>query len=255
MEPEPLAPTPRTAVVTGAGSGIGRAVARQLLEAGFAVALTGRREDALRETAEDRSNALVVPADISEPEQVAQLFDSVRQAWGRLDVLFNNAGTFGPAAAIDEIGLADWNATVAVNLTGAMLCAAEAFRIMKGQQPQGGRIINNGSISAHVPRPRSVAYAATKHALTGLTKSIELDGRPYGISCGQIDIGNTATAIMAHTGAGTGALQPDGSRRPEPTFDVEEAARAVVLMATLPAQATINQLTITAAGMPYIGRG
>jgi len=255
MEAEPLAPRQRTAVATGAGSGIGRAVARQLLEAGFAVALAGRREDALRESAEGHASALVVPADVSDPEQVAQLFGAVRQAWGRLDVLFNNAGTFGPAAAIDEISLADWNATVGVNLTGAMLCAAEAFRIMKDQQPQGGRIINNGSISAHVPRPRSVAYAASKHALTGLTKSIELDGRAYGISCGQIDIGNPSTAIRAHTGAESGALQPDGSRRPEPTFDVQEAARAVVLMATLPPQATINQLTITAAGMPYIGRG
>ncbi|WP_336714826.1 SDR family oxidoreductase [Arthrobacter sp. USHLN218] len=255
MDPDPSAPHLRTAVVTGAGSGIGRAVAQQLLDAGFAVALAGRRVEALHETAAGHGKALVVPADITDAGQVQALFGRVRDAWGRLDVLFNNAGSFGPSAAVDEIGLADWNATISVNLTGAMLCAAEAFRIMKGQQPQGGRIINNGSISAHVPRPRSVAYAATKHALTGLTKSIELDGRPYGISCGQIDIGNTATAIVAHTGADTGALQPDGSRRPEPTFDVEEAARAVVLMATMPAQATINQLTITAAGMPYIGRG
>jgi len=255
MDRDPSAPQMRTAVVTGAGSGIGRAVARQLLDAGFAVALAGRRVEALHETASGHGEALVVPADITDAGQVEALFGRVSEAWGRLDVLFNNAGSFGPAAAVDEIDLVDWNATIAVNLTGAMLCAAEAFRIMKGQQPQGGRIINNGSISAHVPRPRSVAYAATKHALTGLTKSIELDGRPYGISCGQIDIGNTATAIVAHTGADTGAWQPDGSRRPEPTFDVEEAARAVVLMATMPAQATINQLTITAAGMPYIGRG
>jgi NAD(P)-dependent dehydrogenase (short-subunit alcohol dehydrogenase family) len=156
---------------------------------------------------------------------------------------------------VDEISLAEWNATVAVNLTGAMLCAGEAFRLMKAQQPQGGRIINNGSISAQTPRPRSVAYAATKHAITGLTKSIDLDGRPYGISCGQIDIGNAATGMMHDVGAAAGALQPDGRRLVEPTFDVEEAARAVVLMATLPAAATINQLTITATGMPYLGRG
>lgn len=249
------APQAGTAVVTGAGSGIGRAVARQLLAAGFSVALAGRRPELLAETAEDNPAALVVPTDITDPEAVESLFASVRERWGRLDLLFNNAGTFGPAAGIDEISLAEWNDTVAVNLTGAMLCAAAAFRQMKAQQPQGGRIINNGSISAHTPRPRSVAYAATKHALTGLTKSIELDGRPYGISCGQIDIGNTATGLLHGAGISDGALQPDGSRRVEPTFDVEEAARAVVLMATLPAQANINQLTITASGMPYIGRG
>jgi NAD(P)-dependent dehydrogenase (short-subunit alcohol dehydrogenase family) len=255
MTSQASAPQVGTAVVTGAGSGIGRAVARQLLAAGFSVALAGRRAEQLAETAGDNPAALVVPADITDPEAVDRLFNTVRERWGRLDLLFNNAGTFGPAAGIDEISLADWNDTVAVNLTGAMLCAAAAFRQMKAQQPQGGRIINNGSISAHTPRPRSVAYAATKHALTGLTKSIELDGRPYGISCGQIDIGNTSTGLLHGAGISDGALQPDGSRRVEPTFDVEEAARAVVLMATLPAQANINQLTITASGMPYIGRG
>lgn len=255
MTSQASAPQAGTAVVTGAGSGIGRAVARQLLAAGFSVALAGRRPELLAETAEDNPAALVVPTDIRDPEAVDRLFNTVRERWGRLDLLFNNAGTFGPAAGIDEISLADWNETVAVNLTGAMLCAAAAFRQMKAQQPQGGRIINNGSISAHTPRPRSVAYAATKHALTGLTKSIELDGRPYGISCGQIDIGNTSTGLLHGAGISDGALQPDGSRRVEPTFDVEEAARAVVLMATLPAQANINQLTITASGMPYIGRG
>jgi NAD(P)-dependent dehydrogenase (short-subunit alcohol dehydrogenase family) len=255
MTSQASAPQAGTAVVTGAGSGIGRAVARQLLAAGFSVALAGRRPELLTETAEDNPAALVVPTDITDPEAVDRLFDTVRERWDRLDLLFNNAGTFGPAAGIDEISLADWNDTVAVNLTGAMLCAAAAFRQMKAQQPQGGRIINNGSISAHTPRPRSVAYAATKHALTGLTKSIELDGRPYGISCGQIDIGNTSTGLLHGAGISDGALQPDGSRRVEPTFDVEEAARAVVLMATLPAQANINQLTITASGMPYIGRG
>jgi NAD(P)-dependent dehydrogenase (short-subunit alcohol dehydrogenase family) len=255
MTSQASAPQAGTAVVTGAGSGIGRAVARQLLAAGFAVALAGRRPGLIEETAEDHPAALVVPTDITDPEAVDRLFNTVRGRWGRLDLLFNNAGTFGPAAGIDEISLADWNDTVAVNLTGAMLCAAAAFRQMKSQQPQGGRIINNGSISAHTPRPRSVAYAATKHALTGLTKSIELDGRPYGISCGQIDIGNTSTGLLHGAGISDGALQPDGSRRVEPTFDVDEAARAVVLMATLPAEANINQLTITASGMPYIGRG
>jgi NAD(P)-dependent dehydrogenase (short-subunit alcohol dehydrogenase family) len=246
---------PRTAVVTGAGSGIGRAVARQLIGSGWQVALAGRRPEPLEETAAGSGQALCVAADVSDSDDVARLFRAVASEWGRLDVLFNNAGVFGPAAAVDEISLADWNATVAVNLTGAMLCAAEAFRLMKAQRPQGGRIINNGSISAHSPRPRSVAYAATKHALTGLTKSIDLDGRPYGISCGQIDIGNASTGIMSEIGVGDGALQADGRRLVEPMFNVEEAARAVVLMATLPAQATINQLTITASGMPYLGRG
>ncbi|MFD1214550.1 SDR family oxidoreductase [Arthrobacter sp. GCM10027362] len=247
--------TPRIAVVTGAGSGIGRAVARQLLDAGWHVALAGRRPEALAETAAGHTAALCVAADITKAGDVARLFGTAADAWGRLDVLFNNAGIFGPPAGIDEISLADWNEVVAVNLTGAMLCAAEAFRRMKSQQPQGGRIINNGSISAHSPRPRSVAYAATKHAVTGLTKSIDLDGRAYGISCGQIDIGNAATGMMHDVGAGVGALQADGHKLVEPTFDVEEAARAVVLMATLPAAATINQLTITASGMPYQGRG
>jgi NAD(P)-dependent dehydrogenase (short-subunit alcohol dehydrogenase family) len=254
MSPDP-AGRPSVAVVTGAGSGIGRAVARQLLGAGWNVALAGRRPGPLEEAAAEDPGTLCVPADVTDPDDAARLFRTVADAWGRLDLLFNNAGTFGPAAGVDEISLADWNATVAVNLTGAMLCAAEAFRLMKAQQPQGGRIINNGSISAQTPRPRSVAYAATKHAITGLTKSIDLDGRPYGISCGQIDIGNAATGMMSAVGAAAGALQPDGRRLAEPTFDVEEAARAVVLMATLPAAATINQLTITATGMPYLGRG
>jgi NAD(P)-dependent dehydrogenase (short-subunit alcohol dehydrogenase family) len=230
-------------------------VARQLLAAGYRVALAGRRPGPLEETAAGHRLALCVDADISDPAQVARLFRTVASAWGRLDLLFNNAGVFGPAAGVDQVRLADWNAAIAVNLTGTMLCAAEAFRMMKAQEPQGGRIINNGSISAQSPRPLSVAYAATKHAVTGLTKSIDLDGRPYGISCGQIDIGNASTGIMAAIGVGEGALQADGSRAVEPTFDVEDAARAVVLMATLPAQATINQLTITASGMPYLGRG
>lgn len=245
----------RIAVVTGAGSGIGRAVAHAFLDAGWAVALAGRRREPLQETAQGRELAHIVPTDISRPDDVANLFAEVRERWGRLDLLFNNAGTYGPAGAIDEISVEEWTSTVATNLTGSFLCAAEAVRSMKDQDPQGGRIINNGSIAAHSPRPRSVAYTATKHAMTGLTKSIELDGRPYGITCGQIDIGNTHTALMATLGVGEGALQADGTRRIEPTFPVEEAARTVLHMAQLPASASIGTVVMTASGMPFIGRG
>lgn len=247
--------TPRVAVVTGAGSGIGRAVARLLLADGYAVALAGRRERQLLETAGGHQYALSVNCDVTRADDVERLFAAVRQRWERVDLLFNNAGVFGPAASVDEISLADWNSTLAVNLTGSMLCAAAAVRAMKGQDPQGGRIINNGSISAHSPRPRTVAYAVTKHAMTGLTKSIELDGRDFGITCGQIDIGNTATEIMDTIGVGDGALQPDGSRRVEPTFPVEDAARAVLMMANMPPTASVGSVVITAAGMPFIGRG
>jgi NAD(P)-dependent dehydrogenase (short-subunit alcohol dehydrogenase family) len=247
---------PRVAVVTGAGSGIGRAVARRLLEEGWNVALAGRRAAPLAESAEGFADrALLVAADVSAADDVERLFAEVTRRWGRVDVLFNNAGTFGPSGDVSEISPADWEAVVGVNLTGSFLCAAAAFRAMKSQSPQGGRIINNGSISAHTPRPKSVAYTATKHAITGLTKSIELDGRPYGITCGQIDIGNTRTEIMTALGVGQGALQADGSRRIEPTFPVEEAANAVVLMASLPPEATIGSLLITASGMPFVGRG
>lgn len=251
---------PRVAVVTGAGSGIGRAVARLMLAEGYRVALAGRRGEALLETArvtgtDSHPDALVVPCDVTVPDDVERLFAAVAARWGRVDVLFNNAGVFGPAAAVDEISLADWNEVVAVNLTGSMLCAAAAVRAMKAQVPQGGRIINNGSISAHSPRPRTVAYAVTKHAMTGLTKSIELDGRGFGITCGQIDIGNTATDIMDTIGVGEGALQADGSRKVEPTFPVADAARAVLLMAGMPATASVGSLVVTAAGMPFVGRG
>lgn len=245
----------RVAVVTGAGSGIGREVARQLLADGYRVALAGRREAQLTETGDGSPDALVVPCDVTRPDDVERLFDAVRQKWGRVDVLFNNAGVFGPAAGVDEISLEDWNATLAVNLTGSMLCAAAAVRAMKAQEPQGGRIINNGSISAHSPRPRTVAYTVTKHAMTGLTKSIELDGRGYGITCGQIDIGNTATDIMDTIGVGSGALQADGSRKVEPMFPVADAARAVLMMANMPASASVGSVVVTAAGMPFIGRG
>ncbi|MEE2570340.1 SDR family oxidoreductase [Pseudarthrobacter sp. J64] len=247
--------SPRVAVVTGAGSGIGRAVARLMLAEGYRVVLAGRREDALAETADGDPHALVVPCDVTVPDDVERLFAAALQQWGRVDVLFNNAGVFGPAGSVDEISVADWNAVVAVNLTGSMLCAAAAVRAMKAQSPQGGRIINNGSISAHSPRPRTVAYAVTKHAMTGLTKSIELDGRGFGITCGQIDIGNTATDIMDTIGVGEGALQADGSRKVEPTFPVADAARAVLLMAGMPASASVGSLVVTAAGMPFVGRG
>lgn len=245
----------RVAVVTGAGSGIGRAVAQLMLSDGYRVALAGRREPQLLETAGGHPDALVVPCDVTEPADVERLFAAVLRRWGRADVLFNNAGVFGPAASVDEISLEDWNATLAVNLTGSLLCAAAAVRAMKTQNPQGGRIINNGSISAHSPRPRTVAYTVTKHAMSGLTKSIELDGRGFGITCGQIDIGNTATEIMDTIGIGSGALQADGSRRVEPMFPVEDAARAVLLMANMPASANVGSLMVTAAGMPFVGRG
>jgi NAD(P)-dependent dehydrogenase (short-subunit alcohol dehydrogenase family) len=242
-----------TAVVTGAGSGIGRHVARALLGAGYRVALAGRREEALRETAEGSDAALVVPADVGVPESVANLFDEVRRAWGRVDLLVNNAGTFGPGGAVDEISYEDWQRALATNLTGAFLCSQHAVRLMKEQRPQGGRIINNGSISAHTPRPGSVAYTATKHAITGLTKSISLDGRAYDVACGQIDIGNAATEMTA--GIAEGARQADGRTMPEPTFDVEHVARAVLYMASLPLDANVQFMTITATKMPFIGRG
>lgn len=245
----------RTAVVTGAGSGIGRAVTRALLEAGFRVVLAGRREDALHETADGHPDALVVPTDVTVEAEVDALFARTVAEWGRVDVLFNNAGVFGPTASAAEISLADWQQTLDVNVTGSLLCAGAAMRTMIAQQPPGGRIINNGSISAHVPRPLSVAYTVTKHAISGLTKSIDLDGRAHGITCGQIDIGNARTSIMADIGVGSGALQPDGSRRVEPTFDVTDAARAVVFMAQLPPDANVGTLTIAASGMPFGGRG
>jgi NAD(P)-dependent dehydrogenase (short-subunit alcohol dehydrogenase family) len=241
------------AVVTGAGSGIGRQVARALLHDGYRVALAGRRADALRETAEGAGDALVVPGDVGSEASVEALFEEVRRAWGRVDLLVNNAGTFGPPGAVDEISYDDWQRTVDTNLTGAFLCARHAVRAMKRQRPRGGRIINNGSISAHAPRPGSAAYTATKHAITGLTKSISLDGRAYDIACGQIDIGNAATEMTA--GIAEGAFQADGRRMKEPTFDVEHVARAVLYMASLPLDANVQFMTITATTMPFIGRG
>jgi NAD(P)-dependent dehydrogenase (short-subunit alcohol dehydrogenase family) len=224
-------------------------VAVALIEAGWRVALAGRREETLRETAGGAENALVVPADVTDPETVRRLFSGL----DRVDLLFNNAGHFGVPAAIEDVKLEDWNDVVATNLTGAFICAQEAFRAMKEQRPQGGRIINNGSISAHVPRPYAVAYTATKHAITGLTKSLSLEGRRYDIACGQIDIGNAATQM---TEAMTrGVPQADGSLTPEPVMDVQPVADAVLYMANLPLDANVQFMTVMATKMPFVGRG
>jgi NAD(P)-dependent dehydrogenase (short-subunit alcohol dehydrogenase family) len=248
------------AVVTGAGSGLGRNIAGALLGAGWQVALAGRRAGALRETAEaaqaaggSPDAALAVPTDVTSPPSEAALFDAVDRRWGRLDLLVNNAGLFGPAGPADEIDLADWQHVVDTNLTGAFLCAQHAVRMMKAQDPRGGRIINNGSISAHVPRPGSICYTATKHAITGLTKSLSLDGRAFDIACGQIDIGNAATEMTQRFGRGV--PQADGSIAAEPTFDARHVADAVLYMASLPLDANVLFLTITATKMPYVGRG
>ncbi|OZM82217.1 3-oxoacyl-ACP reductase [Pseudonocardia sp. MH-G8] len=241
------------AVVTGAGSGIGRVVATALLGAGYRVALAGRRGAALEETAGGHADALVVPTDVGDADSVAGLFAAVLQRWGRVDLLVNNAGMFGPSGTVDEIAVEDWTATVTTNLTGSFLCAREAFAAMRAQEPQGGRIINNGSLSAHVPRPGSAAYTSTKHAITGLTKTLALDGRPYGIACGQIDIGNAASDMTA--GMAGGVPQADGSIRPEPRFDPAHVADAVLMMARLPLDANVPFMTIMATNMPFLGRG
>ncbi len=249
--------TSGVAVVTGAGSGLGRGIARALLAAGWQVAAAGRREQALLETVASSGSgadsALAVPTDVTAPESVASLFQTVERRWGRLDLLVNNAGVFGPAGAVDELSLAHWQQVLDTNLTGAFLCAQQAVRMMKAQSPRGGRIINNGSVSAHSPRPRSVAYTASKHAMTGLTKSLSLDGRAFGIACGQIDIGNAATDMTQPIGAG--AVQANGSLAAEPMFDAEHVAAAVLYMASLPLDANVQFLTITATAMPFIGRG
>lgn len=245
----------RIAVITGAGSGIGRASALALARDGWSVALAGRRKDALEETAGmgDAARMLVVPTDVTDPDQVAALFAKVKQTYGRLDMLFNNAGGNVPMTNFGDFTYEMWTKVVAVNLNAMFLCANAAFRMMRDQSPQGGRIINNGSISAHAPRPGSVAYTATKHAVTGLTKTISLDGRPYDIACGQIDIGNTATDMTA--GMSAGSLQADGSMRPEPTFNVQHVVDALLYMANLPLEANVQFMTVMATTMPYIGRG
>ncbi|HZD67157.1 MAG TPA: SDR family oxidoreductase [Acidimicrobiales bacterium] len=245
----------RVALVTGAGSGIGRAVASELGGEGFALVLVGRRRQALEETAEQvvAPGVQVVPTDVRDPAAVASLFGGTRARFGRLDLLFNNAGVGTPPIPIEDLTLDHWRAAVDTNLTGTFLCAQQAVRIMKDQSPQGGRIINNGSISAYAPRPNAAPYTATKHAVTGLTKAIALDGRRYNIACGQIDIGNAATELTARMGEGV--LQPDGVRRPEPTMDVNEVARAVGYMASLPLDANVLFLTVMATKMPFVGRG
>jgi len=250
-------PAHRIAVVTGAGSGIGAAAALALAGEGWQVTLAGRRAEALDSVAArgtDLPGGLdPVPTDVTNEDSVVALFDLAVQRYGRVDLLFNNAGRSLPAGDPDEVSLADWNAIVAVDLTGAFLCTREAFRVMRRQDPQGGRIINNGSISAHAPRPGSIGYTATKHAITGLTKSTALDGRPYDIACGQIDIGNAATDMT--TRMAQGLQQADGSVRPEPRMDVADVGRAVVFMAGLPLDSNVATMTVMATKMPYIGRG
>lgn len=240
-------------VVTGASSGIGRAVAERALATGWSVALMARRAEALAEVAAGHEAALAQPGEVTDAAAVQHAFDATIARFGRIDVLFNNAGVFPPAALIDEIAPEDWRAAVDVNLTGMFLAARAAFGAMRRQAPAGGRIINNGSIAAHAPRPGSVAYTATKHAITGLTKALELDGRAFGITCGQIDIGNARTALSA--GFDAGMAQPDGSRRPEPMMELAPVVDAVMLMAGMPTGATVPFLTVTATGMPWLARG
>jgi NAD(P)-dependent dehydrogenase (short-subunit alcohol dehydrogenase family) len=240
-------------VITGASAGIGRATAERFLDAGWQVALLARRAEELMRIADGRDNALALPADVTRVDEVDAAFARTVDAFGRLDVLFNNAGRFGPTGLIDEISPDDWRAAVAVNLDGMFLCARAAFRQMRTQSPQGGRIINNGSISAHAPRPGSVAYTSTKHAITGLTKTLALDGRPFDICCGQIDIGNAATDMT--TAMATGVRQADGSLRVEERMDVCHVADAVLQMASLPLGTNVLFTTIMASGMPFVGRG
>ena len=244
----------KVAVVTGAGSGIGRAVAIALGAAGFRIVLTGRRRAPLEETAQQVCQAaLVLPVDVTDAYAVAELFRQVREHCGRIDLLFNNAGVAAAAVPFEDLSAQQWRAVIETNLTGAFLCAQAAFRLMQAQRPQGGRIINNGSISSAAPRPHSAPYTASKHAVTGLTKSISLDGRAYDIACGQIDIGNAATPMASAMQAGI--QQADGSLRAEPTFDSRHVAEAVVYMASLPLDANVQSLTILATKMPFIGRG
>jgi NAD(P)-dependent dehydrogenase (short-subunit alcohol dehydrogenase family) len=247
----------KSAIVTGAGSGIGRATALALLSEGYAVALAGRRRETLDQTAamakSDEAPTLIFPSDVTDPVSVKALFAATIETFGRLDVLFNNAGTGAPPVPLEDLEFEAWQRVVGVNLTGAFLCTREAFRVMKSQDPRGGRIINNGSISAHVPRPNSAPYTATKHAITGLTKSTALDGRKYDIACGQIDIGNAETEMTARMKGGI--LQANGSLGIEPTFDVAQVARAVVYMSSLPLDANVLFMTVMATKMPFVGRG
>lgn len=247
----------KVAMVTGAGSGIGKATALALVREGYTVVLAGRRREALEQTVaaagSDSRRLLAVPADVGDPAAVQALFNTTKTNFGRLDLLFNNAGTGAPAVPLEDLTVEQWRRVVDVNLTGVFLCTQAAIRIMKDQVPRGGRIINNGSISAHTPRPNSAPYTAAKHAVTGLTKSTALDGRKYDIACGQIDIGNAATDMTARMK--TGVLQPSGEKAVEPTMDVDNVARAVLYMASLPLDANVLFLTVMATKMPFVGRG
>ncbi|PYO17810.1 MAG: 3-oxoacyl-ACP reductase [Candidatus Rokuibacteriota bacterium] len=252
-----MASSEKVAIVTGAGTGIGKAVALALLGEGYAVVLAGRRKELLEagalEGKSSGSRTLVVPTDVSDPASIRALFARTKEAFGRLDLLFNNAGTGAPAVPLEELTYEQWKTVVDTNLTGVFLCTQEAFKIMKSQEPRGGRIINNGSISAHAPRPNSAPYTSTKHAITGLTKSTSLDGRKYDIACGQIDIGNAATPMTERMKKGV--PQPNGTIQVEPTMDVQHVARAVVYMASLPLDANVQFLTVMATKMPFVGRG
>jgi len=252
-----MASSEKVAIVTGAGTGIGKAVALALLQEGYAVVLAGRRKELLEagalEGKSSGSRTLVVPTDVSDPASIRALFARTKEAFGRLDLLFNNAGTGAPAVPLEELTYEQWKTVVDTNLTGVFLCTQEAFKIMKSQEPRGGRIINNGSISAHAPRPNSAPYTSTKHAITGLTKSTSLDGRKYDIACGQIDIGNAATPMTERMKKGV--PQPNGTIQVEPTMDVQHVARAVVYMASLPLDANVQFLTVMATKMPFVGRG
>jgi NAD(P)-dependent dehydrogenase (short-subunit alcohol dehydrogenase family) len=243
----------RSIVITGGTSGIGKAAALGFARSGWQVAICGRRADRLAEVATGAPIALAAQADVSDPAQVAAFFAQARAAFGRIDVVFNNAGAFAPATVFGDLDIETWRKMIDVNLNGAFYVAREAFRAMRTQAPQGGRIINNGSISAYVPRPGAASYTASKHAITGLTKAISLDGRPFNIACGQIDIGNTATDMTASMSSGS--LQADGSLRPEPTFNVQAVVDALLYMAGLPLEANVQFMTVMATAMPYIGRG
>jgi NAD(P)-dependent dehydrogenase (short-subunit alcohol dehydrogenase family) len=245
--------SPKVALVTGAGSGIGRAVSIVLHENGWSVVLAGRRAQELEKTAARARGSVVVATDVGKPDAVRALFKKIQDVFGRLDLLFNNAGTGAPAVPMEDLTFEQWTAVVDINLTGAFLCAQEAIRIMKGQTPRGGRIINNGSISAHTPRPNSAPYTATKHAITGLTKCISLDGRKHDIACGQIDIGNAATEMTERMAAGI--IQANGTVMPEPRLDLKHVCDAVLYMANLPLDANVQFITVMATKMPFVGRG
>jgi NAD(P)-dependent dehydrogenase (short-subunit alcohol dehydrogenase family) len=252
-----MADVKKVAIVTGAGSGVGEATALALLGDGYHVSLAGRRKDQLERVAqaagENKSRALVVPTDVMDPGSIRSLFARTKEAFGRLDLLFNNAGIGAPAIPMEDLTLEQWKAVVDTNLTGCFICTQEAIKIMKDQTPRGGRIINNGSISAHAPRPNSVAYTSTKHAITGLTKSTSLDGRKYDIACGQIDIGNALTPLAARMSQGV--PQANGTIAPEPLFDVKHVGDAVLAMARLPLDTNVQFMTIMATKMPFVGRG